>query len=61
MVGDDRFGARPFWSKGRLLKDVVSMHVKSCGESAPPIERVKSKYLAVSPAMDSLSIKTWNL
>ena len=45
------------WSKGRLLKDVVSMHVESCGKSAPPLERVKSKYLAVSPVMDILSIK----
>ena len=57
MAGDDRFGVRPFWSKRRLLKDLVSMHVESCGESAPPLERVKSKYLAVSPATDNLSIK----
>src|SRR4051812_12251630 len=55
----DRFGTRPFWSKGRLLKDLVSMHVESCGESAPPLERVKYKYLAVFPAMDNLSIKIW--
>src|SRR3954463_13784334 len=58
MIG---LGTRPFWSKGRLLKDLVSMHVESCGESAPPLERVKSKYLAMSPAMDNLSIKTWKL
>ena len=53
----DRFGTRPFWSKGRLLKDLVSMHVESCGKSAPPLERVKPRYLAVSPIMDILSIK----
>ena len=49
------------WSKGRLLKDLVSMHVESCGESAPPLEKEKSKYLAVSPASDNLSIKTLKL
>ena len=40
-----------------LLKSLVSMHVESCGESAPPLERVKPKYLVVSPAMDNLSMK----
>ena len=50
-------GTHPFWSKGRLLKGHVSMHVESCGESAPPLERVKPKYLAVSPTTDNLSIK----
>src|SRR4051812_14595291 len=49
------------WSKGRLLKDLVSMHVESCGESAPPLEKEKSKYLVVSPATDNLSIKTLKL
>jgi hypothetical protein len=26
---------------------------KSCGKSAPPLQRVKTKYLAVSPVMDN--------
>ena len=61
MVGVDRFGARPFWSKGRLLKDLVSMHVESCGESAQPLQMEESKYLAMSLVLDNLSIKTWKL
>ena len=57
--GNDRFGARPFWSKGRLLKGPVLVKIKSCGESAQPLQSVKSKYLAMSLAKDNLSIKTW--
>src|SRR3954467_12285796 len=34
---------------------------KSCGESAPPLQSVKSKYLAMSLAKDNLSINTWKL
>ena len=61
MVGDDRFGARPFRSKGRLMKGPVLVKIKSCGESAPPLQMEETKYLAMSPVMDNLSIKTWKL
>ena len=55
------FGARPFWSKGRLLEGPVLVKIKSFGESAPPLQSVKSKYLAMSLAKYNLSIKTWKL
>ena len=61
MVGGDRFGARPFWSKGRLLKGPVLVKIKSCGESAQPLQMEESKYLAMSLVLDNLSIKTWKL
>ena len=61
MVGDDRFVARPFCSKGRLLKGPVLVKIKSCGESGPPLQKEETKYLAVSPERDNLSIKTWKL
>src|SRR3954468_23071292 len=49
------------WSKGRLLKGHVLVKIKSCGESAPPLQMEESKYLAKSMVMDNLSIKTWKL
>ena len=49
------------WSKGRLLKGPVLAKIKSCGESAPALQSVKSKYLAMSLAKDNLSIKTLKL
>ena len=49
------------WSKGRLLKGPVLVKIKSCGESAPPLQSVKSKYLAMSLVKDKLNIKTWKL
>ena len=61
VVVGDRFGTRPFWSKGRLLKGPVLVKIKSCGESAPPLQSVKPKYLAMSLVKDNLSIKTWKL
>ena len=49
------FGLREgFWK-------ILSWETKSCGESAPPLQSVKSKYLAMSLAKDNLSIKTWKL
>jgi hypothetical protein len=61
-------GARPGWFEGLLLKDLVLVSTwpfdakraswekgmtKSCGKSAPPLQRVKTKYLAVSPVTDN--------
>ena len=47
------------WSKGRLLKGPVLVKIKSCGESAQPLQMEESKYLAMSLVKDNLSIKTW--
>src|SRR4051812_14826172 len=49
------------WSKGRLLKGPVLVKIKSCGESAQPLQMEESKYLAMSLVLDNLSIKTWKL
>ena len=46
------------WSKGRLLKGPVLVKIKSCGESAQPLQMKESKYLAMSLVKDNLSIKT---
>ena len=48
-------------SKGRLLKGPVLVKIKSCGESAQPLQMEESKYLAMSLVLDNLSIKTWKL
>ena len=48
-------------SKGRLLKGPVLVKIKSCGESAQPLQMEESKYLAMSLEKDNLSIKTWKL
>jgi hypothetical protein len=60
----------PVWSEEMLLKGLVLVFTcpfetkwvswqngltKSCGKSAPPLQSVKTKYLAVSPVTDSLS------
>src|SRR3954466_16300484 len=49
------------WFKGRLLKGPVLVKIKSCGESAQPLQMEESKYLAMSLTRDNLSIKTWKL
>ena len=49
------------WSKGRLLKGPILVKIKSCGESAQPLQMEESKYLAMSLVLDNLSIKTWKL
>src|SRR3954468_7039541 len=49
------------WSKGRLLKGPVLVQIKSCGESAQPLQMEESKYLPMSLVLDNISIKTWKL
>src|SRR4051812_15544133 len=49
------------WSKGRLLKGPVLVEIKAGGESAQPLQKEESKYLAKSLVWDNLSIKTWKL
>ena len=49
------------WSKGRLLEGHLLVKIKSCGESAQPLQMEESKYLAMSLVLDNLSINTWNL
>src|SRR4051812_14612243 len=57
MIGWNAF----IWSKGRLLKGPVLVKIKSCGESAQPLQMEESKYLAMSLVLENLSIKTWKL
>ena len=53
------------WNASIWLREgfwkVLSWWIKSCGESAQPLQMEESKYLSMSLALDNLSIKTWKL